>query len=204
MITVNKCSETCLVIKKSRFLGLACRADSEADAQGIIEERKRQHHDARHNCFAWILENRAMRYSDDGEPQGTAGIPILEVIKNSGLANVLVIITRYFGGTLLGAPGLVRAYTQCAAQTLDAAAKVRLTEYNVYDCVFDFATFSRIQSPLIAAGCKIDNIVYGSDIRAKVYIAQYQNDVILKQISNLTSGRTIPVLSGSKRIPADI
>lgn len=204
MITIKEVTEVCIVIKKSRFLGLACRADSEADAQRIIEERKVKHHDARHNCFAWMLENGVMRYSDDGEPQGTAGIPILETIKNSGLINVLVIVTRYFGGTLLGAPGLVRAYTQCAAQALGLAPKVRLKEYKVYDCIFDFAAFSRIQSPLIAAGCIFDTIAYGSDIRAIVCIAPDKNDFVLKQISNLTSGRTVPVLVGSKRILSDI
>ncbi len=204
MITIKNCLETCITIKKSRFLGAAFRIGTQADAQRIIEHRKKQHQDARHSCYAWRLENNTMRYSDDGEPQGTAGVPILEVIKNFGLVDVLVIVTRYFGGILLGAPGLVRAYTQCTTQTLNAAQKVRLITCNIYDCVFDFASFSRLQTPLISAGCKIDNIVYGSDVRAKVYIAQENCDTVLKLIRNLTSGKTNPVLSGSEQILADI
>ncbi len=204
MVTIKGTAEGLITVKKSRFLGLACRAETEADALQVIEERKRRHRDARHNCFAWILENGEMRYTDDGEPQGTAGIPILEVIKNSGLTDALVIVTRYFGGTLLGAPGLARAYAQCASQTLASAAKIRITAYNAYDCVFDFATFSRAQFPLCAAGCIIDEITYGGDVRAKLYISPEKSEIILKQIGDLTSGRTVPIPAGTKRITSNV
>ncbi len=204
MITLKSSKETELVIKKSRFIGFAARADCEADALTVIELRKKEHYDARHNCWAWLLEDGTMRYSDDGEPQGTAGLPMLEVLKKSGLQNVIVVCTRYFGGTLLGAGGLVRAYTQSAAQTLDAAAKVELIPCSIYTCDFDFATFSRVQTPLLNMGCLFDDIGYAETVRAKISIVSGQEEAFLKAVQNLTLGRTVPQPVGTRRMPRDI
>ncbi|MEG2000096.1 MAG: YigZ family protein [Evtepia sp.] len=114
--------ETELTEKRSRFIGHAKRVENEADARAYIAAIKTKYHDARHHCWCYILrEGTILRYSDDGEPQGTAGQPILEVFRREKIENVCCVVTRYFGGILLGAGGLVRAYAASAKQTLDAA-----------------------------------------------------------------------------------
>ncbi len=204
MITVKQENETTLIIKKSRFIGYICCANSESDALKAIEQRRRQHYDARHNCFAWLLEDGTMRYSDDGEPQGTAGLPMLEVLKKSGLQNVLAVCTRYFGGTLLGAGGLVRAYTQSTAQTLEEAPKVKLVPCSVYSCEFDFAVFSRVQMPLQSAGYLFDDITYAASVNAQISVMSGNEDAFLKHVQNSTQGQTVPKLIGQRRMSVDI
>jgi uncharacterized YigZ family protein len=204
MITLKHEKETELVIKKSRFIGYVCRVNSEDDAIKMIEQRKKQHYDARHNCFAWLLEDGTMRYSDDGEPQGTAGLPMLEVLKKSELQNVLAVCTRYFGGTLLGAGGLVRAYTQSIAQTLQEAPKVELVPCSIFACEFDFATFSRVQTPLQNAGYLFDDVTYTASVNTQISVISGNEDAFLNHVQNLTQGQTVPQLIGQRRMPVDI
>lgn len=119
--TGNGASE--YVEKRSRFLGLVQPVSSEDEAREIIAACKKQYHDARHNCWCYLLRDGTERYSDDGEPQGTAGIPMLEVFRRAGVTNVVCVVTRYFGGVLLGTGGLLRAYTcrrcRCARRRRD-------------------------------------------------------------------------------------
>jgi uncharacterized YigZ family protein len=204
MVTVKGVTETELVVKKSRFLGMACRVVSDAEAQRCLDERRKQHRDARHHCFAYIMANGAMRCSDDGEPQGTAGQPLLEVLKRYGLTDVIVISTRYFGGTLLGAPGLVRAYTQSAANTLAAAPKVTLIPCRVYSCSFDFASWARVQAALNQAGYTIDDISYTDMVGVRFFIRDDMEDRFLNQIKNLTLGQTIPELTGAHMLECGV
>ena len=107
--------------KRSRFIGSVWPIESEEDARAKIEETKRRYYDARHNCWCYLLRDGTARYSDDGEPQGTAGQPMLGVFQGGGITNVCCVVTRYFGGVLLGTGGLVRAYTAAAKQALDTA-----------------------------------------------------------------------------------
>ncbi len=203
MITLRGRTETTVVIKKSRFIGLACRIPDEAAAQLVLDERKKQHRDARHNCFAYLLENGVMRYSDDGEPQGTAGLPMLEVLKRSGLTDVLIVCTRYFGGTLLGAPGLVRAYTQSATETLEAAPRVRLVPCSVFGCTFDFAAWARVQIPLAQAGFITDDISYADAVRVRFLIREGEESRFLEQVRNLTLGQAVPELLDERLMECD-
>ena len=113
--------ESEFVEKRSRFLGHVRPVESEEEAKAFIAEMKKQYYDARHNCSCYILQNGVERYSDDGEPQGTAGLPMLEVFRREGVTNLVCVVTRYFGGVLLGAGGLFRAYTKSAKDALDAA-----------------------------------------------------------------------------------
>ena len=115
-------SETEFVEKRSRFIGRVKPVETEEEARAFVEEVRRRHHDARHNCWCYLLrEGNVLRYSDDGEPQGTAGQPMLGVFEKEGVTNLVCVVTRYFGGVLLGAGGLVRAYTRSAKDALDAA-----------------------------------------------------------------------------------
>ena len=117
--------------KKSRFLGLITPVTTEAEARARLEAVKKQEYDARHNCWAYILHSGQKRYSDDGEPQGTAGQPILNVLEREGVQDVLCVVTRYFGGILLGAGGLCRAYTKAAKDALDDAGISELRPWSV-------------------------------------------------------------------------
>lgn len=203
MITVKGDTETTLVVKKSRFIGFVCRVSGESDIQQALDERRKLHRDARHHCFAYLLENGAMRCSDDGEPQGTAGLPMLEVLKRTGLTDVLVVCTRYFGGTLLGAPGLVRAYSQSAADTLDAAPKVTLVPCSIYDCTFDFAAWARVQTPLSKAGFIVDDISFAEAVRVRFLIREGGESRFLEQIRNLTLGQTVPEYQNTQLMETD-
>ena len=200
MITVKGRTETEHVVKKSRFLGLACHVDSEDQAKSIIDARKKQHYDARHNCFAYVFADGIMRYSDDGEPQGTAGLPMLDVIKKNGLTDVLVISTRYFGGILLGAGGLVRAYTQSAADTLAAAPKAERVPCRIFSCTFSYTDWAKAEKKLTDSGYILDDADYQGDVSATFCVLNDQTDAFLSHITQLTLGKTQPVLLGEKFI----
>ena len=144
--TVDKPGEIEYVISRSRFLGRCFPVRDEQEALRILEEIKKRHWDARHNCFAYRLLNGAARYSDDGEPQGTAGLPIMEVIKKRELYDVLIVSTRYFGGILLGAGGLVRAYTRSAADAVDAAGLVSMEPCTVFSVRSDYPHWNAAQT----------------------------------------------------------
>ncbi len=204
MITIKASVETEIIIKKSRFLGLAVRVDSEEAAQHVLEQRRKQHYDARHHCFAYVLENGVMRYSDDGEPQGTAGVPMFEVLKKSGLTDIVVVSTRYFGGTLLGAGGLVRAYTQSAAGTLAAAQRIRCVTCSVFQCRFDFSTWARAEKALAATGFVPIEVQYADAVTADFSVFPDDEEKFTQNVTNLTQGRTTPVPLGTRVVEIDI
>lgn len=122
--TVDALTEIELAVERSRFIAAIARADDVAAAEAFISERRARHHDARHNCWAYLIDGKAKRRSDDGEPSGTAGVPMLNVLERRGLAHVVAVVTRYFGGVLLGAGRLARTYGQATAMAVDAATLV--------------------------------------------------------------------------------
>jgi uncharacterized YigZ family protein len=197
MITIKSSAETCLIIKRSKFIGLACRVKTESEAQETLELRRKQHYDATHNCYAYLLESGAQRCSDDGEPSGTAGRPILDVIKKSGVSDVLLISTRYFGGILLGAGGLTRAYSQSASETLKEAEKSELLPFSVYKCVFPYGVWARAENILRGAGYAPGNIIYSDSVTAEINVSG-NADEFAELIRDLTLGQTEPLLLGIK------
>ena len=116
----------------------------------------------------------------------------------------MVVVTRYFGGILLGAGGLCRAYTQSAAEAIETAAKVKMITRSVFRCDFDFAAFSRIQTPLTAAGCTFEDISYGNAVSAQISVCEGDEESFTRQVTNLTSGKTVPVPVGQKRVAVDV
>lgn len=204
MITIKSSSETEIAIKKSRFLGLACRAGSEEAVQRVLEQRRKQHYDARHHCYAYILESGVMRYSDDGEPQGTAGVPMLEVLKKSGLTDVIVVSTRYFGGTLLGAGGLVRAYTQSAADTLAAAKRMQRIECGIFQCRFEFATWARAEKALASLGFTPGEMQYADAVTVDYCVHPGEEDRLTQAVINITQGKTSPVPLGTRTVEIEL
>lgn len=155
--------------KRSEFIGVAAHIDCEKDAQELIKRIKAKHHDARHNVFAYVCNSgNVQRYSDDGEPQGTAGIPVLDVIRKSGLDDVCIVVTRYFGGILLGAGGLVRAYTAAAKIAVDEAGIVTYEKYTEFRIVLNYSDYQKILAKLPSFNAKIDDTDFGSDVTLKI------------------------------------
>lgn len=200
MTTVQRSAESALVVKKSRFLSLVSRVKTEEEAQSVIERRRKNFFDAQHHCYAYVLEEGISRFSDDGEPSGTAGRPILEVVKKSGLSDVIVICTRYFGGTLLGAGGLARAYSQCAAGAIKAAGKQELALFSVYKISFEYTVWTKAENLIRSSGFFIDNTEFSDSVVTTVCVKEGYKNNFLELLNNVSLGRARPELMGTKHI----
>jgi len=151
--------------KRSEFIGVAAHINCEQDALDLIKRVRAKHYDARHNVHAYVCSGgNVQRYSDDGEPQGTAGIPVLDVIRKSGLEDVCIVVTRYFGGTLLGAGGLVRAYTAAAKLAVDDAGIVTFENYSELRMTLSYSDYQKILAKLPGFRAKTDNTDFGTDV----------------------------------------
>lgn len=158
--------------KKSKFIAAVKPVEDEEAAIEFINSIKTKHWDATHNVYAYSIvgSSAIQRFSDDGEPSGTAGMPVLEVIKRMGLQNVVVVVTRYFGGTLLGAAGLIRAYGRSAAQGLEAAGIIRKLLCVEFRVVMEYTIFGKLQSLIIAKGYTIKEVLYSEDVDIIVFV----------------------------------
>lgn len=177
--------------KKSRFIANVAAVYTEEEAAAFIEAKKKQYWDARHNCYAYVLGERGqtLRFSDDGEPAGTAGKPILEVLVNSGIRNLAVVVTRYFGGTLLGTGGLVRAYTK-AAQAGLAASDVRTMCYGYeITVVTDYNGVGKIQYLLGQRGISVTEVDYAEQVTMRVKVPYEKKDGVVHDITEATAGK---------------
>lgn len=152
------------VEKRSRFIGHVWRVSSEEEAREKIEATKKKHYDARHNCWCYIIKDGPVRYSDDGEPQGTAGQPMLNVFQREGVVNVCCVVTRYFGGILLGAGGLVRAYTQSAKDALDGAGISVVRRWVAMEVPCTYAQFESTRREVESFGGVVEAVDYGADV----------------------------------------
>ena len=183
--------------KRSIFLGHAIRTDTEEEAQAFIKDLKKQYQDATHNVFAYMMRGDLIaRYSDDGEPQGTAGMPTLDVIRKSGVRNVCVVVTRYFGGTLLGAGGLVRAYSHAASLALDAAGIITYELYAEYELRCSYSDYQKYNVILFGAGALIDGTDFGADVCVRFAIRKQESEALVKKIIETGYGRDIPTETG--------
>lgn len=178
--------------KKSRFIATVRAVSSEEEAAAFIEEMKKKYWDARHNCSAFIIGSKAelTRCSDDGEPGGTAGRPMLEVLLGSGIRNVAVVVTRYFGGTLLGTGGLVRAYTQ-AVQAGLAACSVASMQYGVLlKLQTDYNGIGKVQYLCAQNHIQVQSSDYAEAVTVQVLVEWEKKDAFIKEITEATNGRT--------------
>lgn len=177
--------------KKSVFIANTAPAQTEEEALAFIESVKKKYWDARHNCYAYVLGQKAeiMRFSDDGEPSGTAGKPILEVLLGMEVRNLAVVVTRYFGGTLLGTGGLVRAYTQ-AAQAGMAASDIRIMRYGaILNIITDYNDIGRIQYIIGQKKLSIEEPQYTDKVSLKVRVPYEDKDELIKKIIEATAGK---------------
>ncbi len=168
--------------KHSRFIATAFFCDTEAKACEIIAAQKSKYWDARHNVYAYVLQNGTARFSDDGEPHGTAGMPILEVIKGSGITNVLIVVTRYFGGILLGTGGLVRAYSTSSRDALVGAQRVLMCACVEYNINCDYGNFDRLTRLINDAGGMIQNTYFTDKVAIDVMFKQIDCDAFLDKL----------------------
>ena len=180
--------------KKSRFLGGVYPVTTEQEARGILERVRKQHYDARHNCWCYILKSGQKRYSDDGEPQGTAGQPMLNVFEREGVVDVLCIMTRYFGGILLGAGGLCRAYTKAAKDALDAAGISRMQPWLRQQITVSYALFERAKLLIAAQEGTVEDAQYGADILITYRIPEGADERLRTALREASSGSVIPSL----------
>ena len=186
--TVKGSSETEYVVSRSRFIGRCFPVTSEAEAAQILELIRIQHWDATHNCYAYRLKNGAARFSDDGEPQGTAGMPMLEVLKKRDLCDVLVVSTRYFGGILLGAGGLVRAYTRSASDAAEQADELWMLPCTGFRLHVDYPYWNAVQSVMERFGTA-ETVEYGAAIDCVFRCRSDRTDAFLKALTERTEAR---------------
>lgn len=180
--------------KKSRFLGGVYPVTSEQEAKEILERVRKQHYDARHNCWCYIFKSGQKRYSDDGEPQGTAGQPMLNVFEREGVVDVLCIVTRYFGGILLGAGGLCRAYTKAAKDALDAAGISRMQPWLRQQITVSYALFERAKLLIAAQEGAVEDAQYGADILITYRIPEGADERLRTALREASSGSIVPSL----------
>lgn len=180
--------------KKSRFLGGVYPVTSEQEAKEILERVRKQHYDARHNCWCYILKSGQKRYSDDGEPQGTAGQPMLNVFEREEVVDVLCIVTRYFGGILLGAGGLCRAYTKAAKDALDAAGISKMQPWLRQQITVSYALFERAKLLIAAQDGTVEDAQYGADILITYRIPEGADERLRTALREASSGSVVPSL----------
>ncbi len=182
--------------KRSRFLGHVRRAESEEEAKAFLAEMKKKYYDARHNCWCYIICGGAERYSDDGEPQGTAGIPMLEVFRREGVCNVVCVVTRYFGGVLLGAGGLLRAYTKSAGDALDAAGVSVVRRWVETELSCSYSIAERLKLEVAAFAGVVTGVDYAAAVTIKALVPEEKAEAFQARIFDLSAGGVTAVITG--------
>lgn len=195
--SVKQCSEAEYTVNRSRFIGRCFPVDSEEAALCLLGDIRKKHWDATHNCFAYrIGENAAARFSDDGEPGGTAGKPIMDVLTGRELTNVLCVVTRYFGGILLGAGGLVRAYSKSAADAVTKAGMVSYLPGTVLDIPMDYSRYGALEG-FIRANAEVRNVAFAQNVVVTVAVEDTNLLKFMKEVTERSDGRCTPVTIGT-------
>ena len=176
------------VEKKSRFIGRVWLVETEEEALQKIQQMKKQHYDATHNCWAYIIRDGAVRFSDDGEPGGTAGMPMLQVLQREGRYTVVCVVTRYFGGILLGAGGLVRAYTKGAKIAVDAAGKSMKRVWTALYVPCPYTYYERVKLEVSAFGGIVRKTDFGAEVELELLFPENQAQPFLDALTDLTAG----------------
>ena len=192
------------VEKRSSFLGHVRMVETEDEAKAFVTEMKKKFYDARHNCWCYIIKDGAVRYSDDGEPQGTAGIPMLEVLKREGVTNVVCVVTRYFGGVLLGTGGLLRAYTKSAKDALDAAGIYVVRRWVKAEIACSYAMLERLKTECTAIGGVVADIEYSADVCLKLLLPEDKADAFSQRTADVTAGTSALKITGEEVKPVKI
>lgn len=200
--TLAKDGTATLVEKRSEFIGYAKPVNNEDEAAAFVMSIKKKHADARHNVFAYVLRGGALkRYSDDGEPQGSAGMPVLDVICKNGLDGAAVVVTRYFGGILLGTGGLVRAYSSAASSAIADAGIITYEEVVVLRMRCSYTDHARVQNEFAKFGIEVEDTEFASDVLLTMTAPTATVENFKVKMRDLTGGRSIPEETGRKLAP---
>lgn len=187
--TIARRCEARFIEKKSEFIGYLCPVQTEEQAVAFIEEIRAMHRKATHNCYAYILrENNAARHSDDGEPGGTAGVPIYEVLRKEGLTDVCCVVTRYFGGVFLGAGGLVRAYTKGAKDAVDAAQIKCMTEAVKLAVTVDYGLYGRLAQVFADFDARVEDERFADNVRIVLHIRAENSQKLTDKLVDVCNG----------------
>ena len=196
--TVARAATAEIEVKRSRFLGHVVPVTTEDEARAVVDAARKEHWDARHHCSAFVLgpDGAVQRSSDDGEPSGTAGAPMLEVLRGRGLTDVVAVVTRWFGGTLLGAGGLVRAYSDATKAALDAAGTRRRVLMSRFDLVAGHADAARWEAELRARGVTVLGVDYAERATLHLAVPAGDEEALQAQVAARTAGTAIAQPAG--------
>ena len=192
------------VEKRSSFLGHVRFVETEDAARDFINEMKKKHYDARHNCWCYIIRGGAVRYSDDCEPQGTAGLPMLEVFKREGVENVVCVVTRYFGGVLLGTGGLLRAYTKSAKDALDVAGIAAVRRWVKLEVGCPYSLFERMKTECLSLDGAVQNVDYGATVLLSLLLPENNAEAFSARVTELSAGACSALAVGEELMPVRI
>ena len=193
-----------LTEKRSRFLGHVRPVETEDEARTFIAEMKKKYYDARHNCWCYLIRGGPERYSDDGEPQGSAGIPMLEVFRREGVTNAVCVVTRYFGGVLLGTGGLLRAYTQSAKDALDAAGLSVVRRWLEASVPCPYAMLERLKTETAAFGGVVEGLDYGAEVTLRALLPEERAEEFSARVFDLSAGKIKVQITGESLRPAPL
>ena len=203
--TVSKISECMIVEKKSKFIASVFPVDNEPLALEYLSKVKSKYPDATHHVYAYIIdENNIFRYSDDGEPSGTAGMPVLDTLRKEGIVDCLVVVTRYFGGTLLGTGGLVHAYGASAKEGIKSSRVVTRCLCNIVSVKVDYSTSGKVQYKAAAANYIVEDTMYGENVEFLICAKPEQTQELIEDITNLTNGNADIEVVDNKYIDIEI
>lgn len=194
----TKDAEAEFVEKRSKFIGHLFLTETEEEAVARIKEMREKYWDATHNVYAYIIRDGATRFSDDGEPGGTAGMPVLQVLQREEMYNVTCVVTRYFGGILLGAGGLVRAYAHSAKIALDAAGRSMKRVWTSLYMPCPYSWFERIKLEVAAFGGMVRNVDFGMDVEFDILLPDAQVQPFLDRVFDISSGTIEGMITGSE------
>jgi uncharacterized YigZ family protein len=200
----TRAAEAEFVEKRSTFIGHIWPVETEDEAKAHIDEMKKKYHDARHNCWCYLIKDGAVRYSDDGEPQGTAGQPMLSVFQKEEVTNVCCVVTRYFGGVLLGAGGLVRAYTQSAKDALDAAGLSVVRRWVAFAVTCPYSSLERVKQAVTALDGALGETEYAADVTVQALLPEGRAAEFSARMTELSAGAFQAVELGETFQPAPL
>ena len=191
-VTLAKEGASETVVKKSVFIGHAAPVKTEAEALEYIAKYKKKYSDATHNVWAYLIKNgNLMRYTDDGEPSGTSGIPVLDVIRKGGFTDAVIVVTRYFGGTLLGTGGLVRAYSAAAKEAVDDAGLASFRSFDEISVETDYQMYQKLKNYLKHPDIIVDDTVFSDKVTVKLAVLDESTETVCRDISEMSAGRAI-------------
>ena len=198
-LTIAADGEADIEVKRSRFRATLQRVSTEADARDVVERLRKQYWDGRHHCSAFILgpDGQVQRSSDDGEPAGTAGAPMLEVLRGAGVSDVVAVVTRWFGGVLLGTGGLIRAYSDAVRAGLEQVGTLRRELLVEYTVELDHATAGKVEADLRARGVQVLDVTYAASATLRLGVSNEQSGQLAPLVAELTGGAVEPLRKGA-------